>query len=551
MSIGIDIIQPLFVGNIIVNIVKKDLEAVYNNIIKISITYFMDIFINCIRSYLFSNINNNILFELRSKLYSIMLNLPIKVFDNIKVGELVSRIYQDTTSLSDIMTNHILNALVNIIKAIILGITIFKINILLSLVVISSFPLSYIIFLLNGKVLRKKNIELKRKYDSYLSNIHQTVIGIREIRSLGIKADILSNFEIISSRIKNKLINISVTSIIGESISNFVNYGSEIVLILLGSYLVIRNEIDAKYFIAFLSYSGQFSSALIYLTRLNSNIQQSIVSIERISELADNFGYSPILFGRNKVNQIYGDIKFQNVYFKYDNKYIINGLNLHIKPNMKVAIIGKSGSGKTTILNLLLRFYEPSSGTIKIDDLDITNYDEETLTKSISIVRQEPMLFNMTIKENLLLAKPNASQEELENACEQACIHKFIISLPNKYDTCINELSVNFSTGQKQRIAIARALLRNSRIILFDEATSALDNESQYLVKKAIGKIADNKTIIMISHRLSVIIDFDQLIVINGGRIDGIGDHSTLFNNSEIYRELYMNEFNIQKENST
>jgi ATP-binding cassette subfamily B protein len=279
------------------------------------------------------------------------------------------------------------------------------------------------------------------------------------------------------------------------------------------------------------------------LSELNSSVQQALVSIKRIFELLNNMNYPIEKFGKLDIKTIRGEIEFEKVCFNYGTKQkIINDISFTIKPNKKIAFVGKSGVGKTTLFNLLLKLYDPVSGRIKIDDMYLEDYSEETLRKHISVVRQTPFLFNMSLKENLLLANPQASNDELIEACNSAQIHRHIISLPRGYDSIVGEGGINFSEGQKQRIAIARALLKKSKIILFDEATSALDNESQYAIKKSIDAVSKNHTIIIIAHRLFTVIDADEIIVFNRGKIVGIGTHVTLLNSNSIYKQLYKKE---------
>ncbi len=235
-----------------------------------------------------------------------------------------------------------------------------------------------------------------------------------------------------------------------------------------------------------------------------------------------------------------------NISFSYSqDSSLLNNISFNINPNKKYAIVGSSGSGKTTIFNMFLRFYEPLSGEIFIDGIDIRKFDERTIRKHLTVVRQEPILFNTSIKNNLLIVKPDASFEEIVQACKAAYIHDYIVDLPNGYDTVISEKVTNLSVGQKQRIAIARAILKNSKIILFDEATSSLDNESQLNIKKSIDELAINHTIIVIAHRLSTVIDSDEIVVIEDGKIVGRGNHKALINENEKYRQLYKSEIDI------
>ena len=236
--------------------------------------------------------------------------------------------------------------------------------------------------------------------------------------------------------------------------------------------------------------------------------------------------------------------------FKYrkEEDNVLNGLTMNLQPNKKIAIVGKSGQGKSTIFNLLMRYFDTTIGKIKINGTDIKELTEESLRKNISIIRQNPYLFNQSILENFKMVKPNATLEEIRNVCKKAYIDDYIMSLPKKYNTIIGEGGINLSGGQKQRVAIARTLLKNSKVILFDEATSALDNESQEYIKKTIDDLVSTHTIIIVAHRLSTIMDSDIIYLIDKGKVSASGNHKELMKKSPLYNKLYNPEVETKKD---
>ena len=221
---------------------------------------------------------------------------------------------------------------------------------------------------------------------------------------------------------------------------------------------------------------------------------------------------------------------------------ILNNFNITFEPNKKIAIVGSSGEGKSTLFNLITRLFDPTSGTITLDDIDIKDLTEESLRKSISIIRQEPFIFNRTILENFKLIDPNVTLKEVKKYCKMACIDEYIESLPKKYDTILGEGGVNLSGGQKQRLSIARTLLKKSKVILFDEATSALDNETQTKIQAAINNLKGEYTILIIAHRLSTVINCDKIFVIDDGKVESVGTHEYLINHSDVYNTLYKSD---------
>lgn len=325
-----------------------------------------------------------------------------------------------------------------------------------------------------------------------------------------------------------------------------------ITLIILSLVISIFSSFSPALMAKILDYatSGSLDKAIkysvLYLAWSERQLKEFALSAERIFEVIDHTKYEKEHYGNKRVNELYGKIEFKNVHFKYDKDEVLKGVNFTIEPKDTVAIVGKSGSGKSTIINLLSKIYEVTKGEILIDGYNVNDLDKFSLRNNIAVISQKPYLFNMTIKENLLLVNPDASQKQIENVCKICELHDYIMTLPKKYNTIVGEGGVTLSGGECQRVAIARALLRKTNIILFDEATSALDNETQANIQKAINNISSEYTMLIVAHRLSTIKDCNKIIVVNDGKICGVGSHKELYKNNEIYRTLYENE--LQKE---
>ena len=276
-----------------------------------------------------------------------------------------------------------------------------------------------------------------------------------------------------------------------------------------------------------------------YISEIREKLADGKVSASRVFDIITYKSFSKENYGTMEVNDINGNIEFDNVEFQYNSKELFKNLNFKIEPNKMIAIVGKSGEGKSTILKLISKGYSVNSGKILIDNYNINDLSEKTIKNSISVVSQSPYIFNLSIKDNIKLANPTATDEEIIKVCKKAQIHDVITSMEKGYDTMVGENGVILSGGQKQRMAIARALIKKSKIILLDEATSSLDNSNQEKIKNVIKELSKDHTVIIVAHRLSTIVNSDNIFVVNNHKICASGTHTELMKNCEEYRNLY------------
>ena len=296
------------------------------------------------------------------------------------------------------------------------------------------------------------------------------------------------------------------------------------------------------------NYLNRLTSIIYFVSQLMEKIKDFNLSSERVFSIMESKEFPKEEFGKKHLGKAHGDFEFKNVTFTYKNGHkVIDNMNFKIKANSTVAFVGKSGSGKTTVFNLLCKMYNIESGTITIDGIDINDLDKDSIRGNITIISQNPYIFNMSIRDNLRLVKENLTDEEMKKACKTACLEEFIKSLPDGYDTIIGEGGINLSGGERQRLAIARALIQKTEIILFDEATSALDNETQANIKKAIDNMKNEYTILIIAHRLSTVIDCDRILFLDEGKIKAEGTHQELLNSCKNYQNLYESELKNNK----
>ncbi len=378
----------------------------------------------------------------------------------------------------------------------------------------------------------------------------ENLTGIREIKALGIKKNIENRMHYnidVHFQDQRKMRKYEVAYF---NLNALVYFLLQTIILITAGSLVVNGQMTYALFIVLESYIWKIDDVVESISDFGINYNKVKVSLNRIDEITDNRLYSDEKFGDKVLIDSEGKIEFKDVYFRYreEEQDTLKGLNLTIEPHKKVAIVGKSGNGKSTIFNLLLRYFDATKGEIKIDGIDIKELTEESLRKNISVIRQAPFLFNLSIMDNFQIVKEDVTLEEVREVCKKAYIDDYVMSLPNQYNTIIGEGGVNLSGGQKQRLAIARTLLSNTKIILFDEATSALDNESQEYIKQTIDNLILNHTVIIVAHRLSTIMDADIIHIIDNGKLVSSGTHKELLNNSTIYRSLYTTESSITLE---
>lgn len=486
---------------------------------------------------------NNIMEKIGCAVYEKVGLLPARAFEEKSSGEFINRITSDSSTIADSF-RQILRITISLLTCAIVFIYICFNSWIVALEVIIYLVLFYIISHKYLPSIKEKQKEINKEKDRAVAEVSESVRGIREIRALGIRKSMNDNFKNIVRNIYFKINKQMITERNYNAWIYILNCTLEFIIFTTCILLIINKAGSFAFFMAMTYYVYRFMNTIELMMNLSTSVQKMKVSIERLSEILDNKLYKDEKFGIVSKTDILGNIEFKNITFKYPNekKEIFEEFNLTIPTGKKVAIVGKSGHGKTTIFNLLLRYFDSDAGVILVDDIPIEDFTEDSLRENIAIIRQEPFIFNKTILENLKIIDPYMSLKKIRNACKLAEIDEYIMSLPNKYDTMIGEGGINLSGGQKQRLAIARALLKNSKIILFDEATSALDNENQSKIKQAIDNLVKDHTIIIVAHRLSTIIDADVIYLIDGGKVVASGTHKQLLKKSMIYKNLYINE---------
>lgn len=483
--------------------------------------------------------------DMRRDLFEHFQKMSFRYFDNAKTGQLLSRLTSDIAEIGELSfrgPNDVIVCCITMVGTI--GI-LFWMNVYLGIL---------IALLLITKTLHTVYVNKKMKAAFRDNRIKSGEITARAEESLGgirlLKAFAQEEYEL--ARFMEKSLDFletrrksyKILAYFSGSVNFFTNI-TNLLILACGGLLIAKDKLSLSDFVAFLLYVNLFMKPLLRLTVFTEMYQRGMAGFQRFYEIMEM--QPEIIDNKNAIDcvQIRGEIEFDNLVFGYsEQRKVIKGFNLKITPGQTVAFVGETGAGKTTIASLLLRFYEPLSGKILIDGIDIRQYKQQELRRNIGIVQQDVFLFSDSVTHNIAYAKPEAEQSEVENAARLAAADKFIEELPNKYATEIGERGVKLSGGQKQRLAIARVFLKNPPIVILDEATSSLDNHTEKLIQESLDRLAENRTTLIIAHRMSTIKNADKIIVLNNGEVAEIGTHSTLMSGGGLYYNLY----NAQKQ---
>jgi len=498
-----------------------------------------------LQSIYITRVEEGVLKDLRNELYSKINSLSIRYFTQEKTGNLISRMTNDLNVIQSGISAAFSNLIKDPLLILIFLILSLSISWQMTLISFTVFPLTLLIVTRLGSSLRRRSIRVQQKMADLLTIITETIYGakiIRAFRAEKLRDNIFFRESQEHYRLTMRTI---VASELASPISEFLTIVAGVIIIWFGGKEILINKtLKPEDFLGFLFILFQLLVPIKNLSTVNNRIQKSSASGDRVFEILDHpveiYDSADAIAKDNFDN----DIVLANVSFHYDeNKTILSGINLKINKSEIVAVVGASGAGKSTLADLIARFYDVSEGNILLDGFDIQKIKTDSLRKLISIVPQETILFNDTIRSNILFGLENVSEQELSNAAKFANAHDFIMDTEKGYETITGERGLRLSGGQKQRIAIARALLRNPQILILDEATSSLDTESENLVQEALEKLMHNRTSIVIAHRLSTVRNADRIVVLDEGKIVQEGTHNELVAKNGVYKKLYELQF--------
>jgi len=504
---------------------------------------------NTIRTYGIGKIGQSLLLRIRSDLFSHLQELSFSFYDKSDSGDLISRVTNDTDAIGEAFTSGLIQVVSDILNLLMIVIVMFSINVQLSLASMIVVPLMIIAAALFNSKFRAAYQMQRTKISSVTSKLQESISGIREIQSFTRERDFVEEFK--RTNLENLQANLQATKVWGlffPTIQLIEATGMGVV-ILYGGWLTFNGmlgpiEDAVGTLITFIIYVGMFFGPIFDLTNFYNTIQSALAAAERIFEILDVKPEIRDCEDAVEIPPIKGEIEFRNVTFEYKpGKPVLRNISFHIKPKETVALVGPTGAGKSTIIKLICRFYEPKSGQILIDGYDIRKVKLKSLRRQIGIVPQETFLFSGTIMDNIRYGRIDASDEEVIAAAKIVGAHEFIERLPRGYETRIGEGGAGLSVGQKQLIAFARALIRNPAILIMDEATSSIDPYTDLLIRKAMRALLKDRTSIIIAHRLSTVRDADRILVIDDGRIVEEGTHEELIEKGGLYSHLYEMQF--------
>ncbi len=541
ITVVISVVVPLLAANLILGITG----GIIIDIIKIAVIIFLVEFTGNICMYfagkIFAIYIKETVINMQMELARETLKLEVLELDKKSSGIFIDRLNKDVPEISQVFIQ-LTDGITEMLGHIGILVAVFFINIYMFLFLLFSVVIVYLLEKRRMSLffdLDKKRRKLEEKNTGLISEL---IRGLRDIKVLNVDKNFLRLTEDKLTESNDKIYEMSQVTYIFQYWVNNARNLLRLLFVLLGIYLYSMSLMSLEVFVIVYMYYDRIISLLRYFTFVVEKTKKYNVAANRVFEVLED-SFEKEKFGNKIVKKINGDFEFKNVSFSYDGeRSILTDVSFKIKANTKNAFVGKSGGGKSTIFSLIDKLYEVDSGSILIDNVDIKELSKDSIRDNISIITQSPYIFNLTIRENLKLVKDDMTDEEMIRVCKLAYLHDFITSLKDGYDTKVGEGGLTLSGGQRQRLAIARALLKNTEIILFDEATSALDNEAQDFINKAIKNLEGEYTILIIAHRLSTVVDCENIILIEGGKNIASGSHKKLLKDNIEYKKLYEKE---------
>lgn len=503
-----------------------------------------------IRGFVMHVLGEKIILEIRKRSFGRLLTLSVSYFDSNQTGEIMSRITNDTEVVEEFV-NHAADTLISdVIKLTAMTVVMIMISRTLAAIALLPVPLLFVMAYRFSKRIRPLYRSVRQRLAEINAGVQERLSGVRVVKSFAREDHEYNNFR----KEAEAYYDVRVSAVrqwtaFFPSVDMLVRTGI-VAIWVIGPLLIMREQATMGTMVVFTSYLGMLYEPVGNLARINDTIQRSLAAAERIFEVIDQ---QPVIKDKEDaldLPRVLGHVEFDHVDFSYqeEEEQVLTDICIRAEPGQIVALVGRSGAGKTSIVSLIPRFYDPTAGRVLIDGVDVKNVTQGSLRSQVAMVLQDTFLFNGTVRDNIRYGRLNATEEEILSAARAANAHEFIEEMHHGYDTEIGERGVKLSGGQKQRLAIARAVLADPRILILDEATSSVDSESEYLIHRAMDSLMEGRTTFVIAHRLSTIKHADQIIALEHGRVTQVGDHRTLMDKDGIYAQMYAMQFKLNDE---
>ncbi len=550
LSSGFGLAFPLVIVRLLDSVTKAKSFIPLNNLALLLIGIFLlQAAFTALQSYLLSYVGEHIVYDLRTSLYTQLQKLSLSFYSSRRVGDIVSRLSSDVTQMRTMLTSNLTGFLSQVLTLIGSIVIVLTMNARLTLFILALVPVLIAVAGIFGSRLQKGSTQIQDQLADSTVVAEEGLQAIRVVKSFGREDYEIQRYHNAMEKTFRASLQMSVYNSLFTALMMFLGFSTIAAIMWYGGREVISGHLTLAMITGFLMYGISIAGSLAGLASLYAQLRSAIGGVQRVFEILDT--NPSIVDGPNAVTlpAARGQIRFEDVSFTYDGEApVLQSVSLDIQAGEILALVGPSGAGKSTIFNLIPRFYDPTEGSIRLDGHDLRSLTQHSLREQIGIVPQETILFGGSIRENILYGRLDATEEEMIEAAKAANAHEFIMAFPKQYETVVGERGMNLSGGQRQRIAIARAILKDPAILLLDEATSSLDNESEGLVQEALDRLMQNRTTVIVAHRLSTIKIAHRIAVLDGGQIIELGTHEELMEHNGLYARLYSMQFRDPEE---